>query len=94
MSEATIPNYPILYKDKNNKIYQWSIEIKKKDDVYQLIYAHGQKDGKITPHYLEISKGKQKRTVLEQAIMEANKRWNDKKDKELYESLVDSSTSS
>ena len=90
MSETTIPNYPILYKDKNGRIYQWSIEIKKiKDDIYQLIYAHGQKDGKITPHYLDITKGKQKRNVLEQAIMEANKRWNDKKEKELYDSNDD-----
>ena len=95
MSDITIPNYPILYKDKNGKIYQWSIEIKKiKDDVYQLIYAHGQKDGKITPHYLDISQGKQKRTVLEQAIMEANKRWNDKKEKELYEPNDDPSSTS
>lgn len=95
MSMTTIPKYPILYKDKNGKIYQWSIEIKKiNDDAYQLIYAHGQKDGKITPHYLDITKGKQKRTVLEQAIMEANKRWNDKKDKELYEPNLDSSSSS
>lgn len=94
MSETTIPKYPILYKDKNGKIYQWSIEIKKiNDDTYQLIYAHGQKDGKITPHYLDITKGKQKRTVLEQAIMEANKRWNDKKDKELYDSNLDASSS-
>lgn len=95
MSETTIPKYPILYKDKNSRIYQWSIEIKKiKDDVYQLIYAHGQKDGKITPHYLDITKGKQKRNVLEQAIMEANKRWNDKKDKELYEPNIDLSSTS
>lgn len=95
MSETTIPNYPILYKDKNGRIYQWSIEINKiKDDVYQLIYAHGQKDGKITPHYLDITKGKQKRNVLEQAIMEANKRWNDKIEKELYEPTIGSSEKS
>ena len=91
---TTIPKFPILYKTKNNKIYQWSIDIEKiNDDLYRLNYYHGQKDGKITPHTLDIPKGKQKRTVLEQAILEANKRWSDKKEKELYsEKMVDVST--
>ena len=82
---TTIPKFPILYKIKNNKIYQWNIDIKKiNDNLYRLNYFYGQKDGKTTSHILDISEGKKKRSILEQVIMEANKRWNDKKDKELY----------
>ena len=48
-----IPIFPILYKPKNNKIYQWSIEINKiNNEKYQLLYSHGQKDGKITSNLL------------------------------------------
>ena len=82
---TTIPKFPILYKIKNNKIYQWNIDIKKiNDNLYRLNYFYGQKEGKTTSHTFDISKGKQKRSILEQAIIEANKLWNDKKDKELY----------
>lgn len=82
---TTIPKFPILYKIKNNKIYQWNIDIKKiNDNLYRLNYFYGKKDGKTTSHTFDISKGEQKRSILEQAIIEANKRWNDKKDKELY----------
>ena len=39
---TTIPKFPILYKTKNNKIYQWSIDIEKiNDDLYRLNYYHG-----------------------------------------------------
>ena len=38
---TTIPKFPILYKTKNNKIYQWSIDIEKiNDDLYRLNYYH------------------------------------------------------
>ena len=38
---TTIPKFPILYKTKNNKIYQWSIDIEKiNDELYRLNYYH------------------------------------------------------
>jgi len=91
---TNIPKFPILYKTNNNKIYQWSIDIEKiNDNLYRLNYYHGQKDGKITPHTLDISKGKLKRTILEQAIIEATKRWTDKKEIDFYSEKIDKSIS-
>jgi len=80
----SIPEYPTLYIFKNNKVYQWSIKIEKDGTSYKMISSHGQKDGAITDHEKVIDKGKASRTVLEQAILEADSKFKQKKDKELY----------
>jgi len=82
MSE--IPIFPQLYIFKNKKIYQWSIKIKKHGSIYKIITEHGQVDGKIVSHEKDITAGKAKRTILEQATLDAQSKWNDKKLKELY----------
>ena len=42
---SSIPKFPILYKIKNNKIYQWNININKiNDNLYRINYFYGQKD--------------------------------------------------
>ncbi len=74
----SIPEYPTLYIFKNNKIYQWSIKI--------------EKDGAITDHEKVIDKGKASRTVLEQAILEADSKFKQKKEKELYAEKVNTHT--
>lgn len=81
---STIPIFPKLYSFKNNKIYEWSIKIEKKNSVYKIVTEHGQTDGKIVSHEKEITEGKAKRTVLEQATLDAQSKWNNKKNKELY----------
>jgi ATP-dependent DNA ligase len=82
-----IPNYPKLYNlQGNNKIYEWSIKIEKTSDSfgYLIITSHGQTNGKQIVHTNEIKEGKAKRTSLEQAILESNRKWENKKTKELY----------
>jgi DNA ligase-1 len=81
---SAIPIFPKLYSFKNKKIYEWSIKIEKKSNSYIIVTEHGQTDGKIVVHEKEISEGKAKRTVLEQAALDAQSKWNNKKNKELY----------
>jgi DNA ligase-1 len=78
--------YPTLYKlNNNNKIYQWDIKIEKvEEDFYKIITSHGIIDGKMISHEYEIKKGKAKNSVLEQSILEAKRKWINKKEKELY----------
>ena len=75
-----IPTFNKLFKEKN----QWEIKIEKKDDIYIIITTHGKIDGKLISHNTEITKGKAKKTILEQATQEAHKKWLNKKEKELY----------
>ena len=82
----SIPKFETLYTIKNKKIYEWGIKINeiKKDTHYQLETHHGQKEGKKVVHTSDITVGKVKRTVLEQATQEAKRKWINKKEKELY----------
>ena len=83
--EITIPIFPTLYiYNNNNKVYQWKIEIVPNEDYYTIITSHGEKDGKMVIHKKDIKEGKVKRSVLEQTIQEAKKKWENKKEKELY----------
>ena len=83
--EEEIPKFPELYKFTNKKVHVWGINVKKvKNDLYRLHYYYGEKDGALTEKTSDISEGKQKRTILEQAGMEAKRKWINKKDKNLY----------
>ena len=86
----TIPKYEKLYTLKSTgKIYEWSIEIiKNTDNSYTIKTLHGEKNGKLVPHSKKILKGKVKRTVLEQAILEANSKWKKKHDKDGYRTKI------
>ncbi len=85
MSKDLIPTFPTLYiYNNNNKIYQWNIEIQPKDSYYTIITSHGEKDGKMVSHMKDIKEGKVKRSILEQTIQEARRKWENKKEKELY----------
>jgi ATP-dependent DNA ligase len=85
MSKVTIPTFPILYIcNHNNKIYQWKIEIIPNEDYYTIVTSHGEKDGKMVIHKKDIKEGKVKRSVLEQTVQEAKRKWENKKEKELY----------
>lgn len=94
MSKQTIPNFPKLYiYNNNNKIYEWSIEIKPKSDIYTIVTSHGEKDGKMVSHEKDITEGKVKRTILEQATLEAKRKWDNKKEKELYAEKLENTSS-
>lgn len=83
-----IPDFPKLYIFKNNKVYEWSIKIEKDGKNYKMTTSHGQKDGAIVNHETIIEKGKASRTPLEQAILEAQSKWNSKKNKDLYSETI------
>ena len=91
---VTIPTFPILYQLNNNhKIYEWSIRIESSSgESYDMITSHGEKDGNKVTHIKNIDKGKAKRSVLEQAILEAESKWRNKKEKDLYCETVDETT--
>jgi ATP-dependent DNA ligase len=96
-----IPIYNTLYKHrKNDKYSVWSIKIvpiinhqlKSPDDLviqHEIIVTFGEKDGNLQTHRKTIEKGKANRSVLEQSILEANSKWNEKKNKEGYNEYID-----
>ena len=80
-----IPNFPQLYVINNNKVYEWSIKIEpKENDIFSIVTTHGQQNGKQIVHTSDITEGKAKRTTLEQATLEATRKWKNKNEKELY----------
>ncbi len=92
--EEIIPTFPKLYQLNNNqKIYEWSIRIEKSfGDFYDIITAHGEKDGNLVSHSTTIEKGKVKRSILEQAVLEATSKWKNKKEKDLYTESIEETT--
>lgn len=83
MSSFTeIPKFKKLKKETNGKIYEWEVKIDKvNNSLYKVSTINGYEDGKKVVHSTEIPKGKAGRTVLEQAILEAQSKFN-KKEKE------------
>ena len=90
------PEYDItqtLYqKASTGKVYEWSIKIEvettetdpPEEHVY-LTTTHGTVTGKKTTTRRRIPKGKASRTVLEQAKLEATRKWINKHEKEGYQ---------
>src|SRR6056297_288387 len=74
--------FPILYKkDKTGKDRFWQVKIKKiNNNHYQLFTESGVVDGKtVVSEPRDITEGKQKRSVQEQAELEANSEFTKKK---------------
>lgn len=82
----SIPKYSTLFNFSNSgKVYEWSIKIEPyQKEYFKIITNHGQRDGKKVEHSKTIKKGKVKRSILEQAILEANSKWKKKHDKDGY----------
>jgi ATP-dependent DNA ligase len=93
-----VPIFSTLYFLKENgKIYEWSISIENNDtnlETYKILTFHGEKEGKKVKHSRDITEGKGKKTALEQAIQEAKKKWDNKKEKELYVEHIDINSTS
>jgi ATP-dependent DNA ligase len=82
---SKIPEFQKLYKiNSNNKVSVWEIKIVPNGDIYSIVVTHGEQGGKKVTHQSDIEEGKAKRTVLEQAIQEANRKLKNKTEKELY----------
>jgi DNA ligase-1 len=84
---------PMLYKRNNkNKITQWNVEVIPSStvtDAYEIITTFGETNGVIQTHTKYLDKGKAKRTVQEQALSEANSKWNEKKNREAFSISID-----
>lgn len=85
-----IPIFPKLFKiNSHGKVSEWEIAIIKNDKIYKIVTSHGDTDGKKIIHEKDITEGKVKRSILEQAIQDANRKWENKKSKELYTENLD-----
>jgi len=89
----SIPEYPILYKIKSKgKINKWQIKIEQENDlpniIYKIIVIFGEIDGKQQIHTTNIEKGKSNRSVFQQSILEANSKWNEKKNRDGYDENI------
>jgi ATP-dependent DNA ligase len=91
MSSDKIPSYQTLYKHKKSgKITEWTLQIVPASPTcYDLIVKFGEQNGAIQTHITHITKGKMKRNLLEQSVLEANRKWNDKKREGFVETLYD-----
>lgn len=77
MTEKT---YPPLFKKK----LSWELDIQKNETSYTIRTQYGQIGGKIQTKTRDICEGKAKRSIFEQAVLEANRMWANKKEKEGY----------
>jgi hypothetical protein len=88
----TVKNYPILYgleKNKKTKVWEASILLHESSKKSVSMIKFGQLDGKIQTVLREYEVGKNigkknETTHLEQCIIETEKKWKDKKEKEGY----------
>lgn len=79
----------LIGESKNGKTKVWMIRVDKYDSYSEIITTHGYKDQKMSVHKKKIEKGKNidksnATTHFTQAIMEAQSKWNKKKDVEKY----------
>lgn len=88
-----IPIFPTLYKNKSgkNKITKWTVKIEHNvqdstpnNNTYNIIVTFGEIDGKQQVHTTSIEKGKAGRSVFKQTLLEANSKWNEKKNRDGY----------
>jgi len=82
--------------DKNNKIVVWNIKVVNCDAHSQIITSHGQLGGKAIEHSVTVNKGKNigkknETTHFEQAVSEAQSKWQKKVDKGCTTSMPDTS---
>ena len=82
--------------DKNNKIVVWNIKVVNCDTHSQIITSHGQLGGKAIEHSVTVNKGKNigkknETTHFEQAVSEAQSKWQKKVDKGCTTSMPDTS---
>lgn len=100
---TTIPIFPKLYKckqmKKQSKVLStllWEILIEevntKNNTYYNIVTIHGLLDGKLIRYEKAIKSGKASRTALQQATLEANRKWINKKEQDGYVENIDDCT--
>jgi ATP-dependent DNA ligase len=84
----TIPSFETLYKRSNmgdRRTVEWQVWIEPgAGGAYDVVCEYGYQECKKVQHRKQVPKGKAKRTVLEQAYLEAKSKWNEKHDREGY----------
>lgn len=77
---------PLYQKTSTGKVMKWEIKVEPVSGTnnYAIVVVFGYIDGKTQKKYKEITAGKVKRSILEQATSEAQTAWSKKKDKEGY----------
>jgi len=85
-----IPQYQTLYKvGASSKVLKWNLSIVSlAGGGYQIRTLYGEQNGKQIEKTSNIDKGKAGRTPLEQATLEANRRYKDKQEKENYTTAI------
>ena len=84
--------FPRLFKYNPSKTMQWEIAVHPCPLGYTMTTSYGEIDGKLITRSKEIVAGKAGRSVLEQANLEAQSKWNDKKNKERYNEVLTKTT--
>ena len=88
-----IPNFPVLYKKNNaGRIMQWNVCVLRENDPsenYVIEVQFGELGGAIQKHRTLITEGKVKRTICQQAVLEAQSKWNHKHLREVYRDDLD-----
>jgi len=86
-----VPEYSILYKNKSKgKITKWEIKIEpvghstQTITKYNILVTFGEIGGKQQTHITTIEKGKSNRSIYQQTVLEANSKWNEKKNRDGY----------
>jgi ATP-dependent DNA ligase len=79
--------YPVLFKNK----MEWSVFIHpfNNTDSYEIVVKYGHTNGKIQIKTRIINAGKASRSIFQQADLEANRMWVNKKDKDGYTEVRD-----
>jgi DNA ligase-1 len=90
---STPPQYAQLFKTSNTgKVMEWQLVVEpnqaKPPTAYDIVTIYGETDGKAITKRATISEGKAGRTVLQQAIQEATRRYKNKKEKENYTETI------
>jgi hypothetical protein len=74
-------DFPPLYKRQGQRIRVWTISVDENDKGEGIItIKHGLEGGTMTPKIRVVSKGKGKKSPYEQAIADAQSKWNDQTD--------------
>ena len=81
--------FPTVYnQNRKGKVYEWTVCIEKHKEDYDIVVSCGERKGSLVEHRKRITEGKAKRTSLEQAELEATRKWINKTSKDGYSEVL------
>ena len=88
MMTEVIRQFPILYKINNkNKLSRWQINIEKTDEIYTIKTTFGEEGCKQQVQERTIE-SKAKRSLIQQANLEAASKWKEKTERDTYKEYI------